>query len=88
MSISIPKAIFLAKVMREVPAHGLNWSPATKQEFAKSIAKGGRKNFAAVSKRLKKKAGDCQTYYYSHFKQTGDYKKMKRAMKRQVKARS
>ena len=50
----------LRRAMQEEPTHGLNWSPATKNLFSKSVAKGGRKNFAAVSKRIKKKAGDCQ----------------------------
>ena len=103
--------------MQSEPAHGLNWSPATKELFSNSIARGGKKNFAAVSMRLKKNAGDCQVrilkrflsdiqisqliyifcapfkqqaYYYSHFKGTSDYRKMKRgaAKKRQMRTRS
>lgn len=80
---------FLAKVMQTEPSHGLNWSPSKKRKFSKGIVvKNGTKNFAVVSKRLSKKAGDCQAYYYSRFKQTSDYKRMKRATKRQVKTRS
>ncbi|KAL7532275.1 hypothetical protein ACHAXR_005492 [Thalassiosira sp. AJA248-18] len=78
----------LEKVMQKKPTHGLNWYPATKKAFSKRIAKGGRKNFEAVSKRLKKTSGDCQAYYYSHFKGTVEYRKMKRALKRQVITRS
>ena len=47
----------LEKVMQGAPSHGLNWSPATKKLFEKKIE---LKNFAAISKRLKRSAGDCQ----------------------------
>ncbi|KAL7535080.1 hypothetical protein ACHAXR_007226 [Thalassiosira sp. AJA248-18] len=59
-----------------------------KESIFKENSQGGRKNFAAVSKRLKKTAGDCQAYYYSHFKGSGEYRKMKRALTRQVITRS
>mmetsp|Transcript_15943 Transcript_15943/g.33684 ORF Transcript_15943/g.33684 Transcript_15943/m.33684 type:complete len:226 (-) Transcript_15943:217-894(-) len=81
----------LAKVMEAEPSNGINWSPANKRVFSTSITK-GTKNFTTVSKRLNKNSGDCQSYYYSHFKQTSDYRKMKRAIRRQerrqVKTRS
>lgn len=51
--------VILEKVMQEAPAHGLNWSPATKKLFEKKIVKAD-KNFAAISKRMRKSAGDCQ----------------------------
>ena len=57
----------LSKVMQAEPAHGLNWSPATKELFSKSIARGGKKNFSALSKRLKKNAGDCQVRILKRF---------------------
>ena len=57
----------LSKVMQAEPAHGLNWSPATKELFSNSIARGGKKNFTAVSKRLKKNAGDCQVRILKRF---------------------
>ncbi|KAL9184130.1 hypothetical protein ACHAXT_002216, partial [Thalassiosira profunda] len=76
----------LEKTMQQEPKHGLNWSPATKRAFSDSIDR--RKDFAAVSKRLKRKAGDCQAYYYSHFKRTAEYRAMKRAGKMQMKTRS
>ena len=69
--------------MKEEPGHGLNWSPGTKQVFSKSMVKGRRKDFAVVSRRLKKLAGDCQAYYYSSFKGTREYSKIKRTLKRQ-----
>ena len=78
----------LDKVMGQDPSHGLNWTPTTKKVFAKSIAKGGDKNFAKISRRLGKTAGNCQAYYYSSFKRTREYSKMKRALRRQVKTRS
>mmetsp|Transcript_19581 Transcript_19581/g.35454 ORF Transcript_19581/g.35454 Transcript_19581/m.35454 type:complete len:174 (-) Transcript_19581:68-589(-) len=31
----------LRRAMEEAPSHGLNWSPATKKVFSKTIAKGG-----------------------------------------------
>ena len=52
----------LEKIMEEEPAHGLNWSAATKKLFSRKIAKED-KDFAAISKRLKRKAGDCQVRY-------------------------
>ncbi len=81
--------------MQEEPAHGMNWSPETKEAFAKEIKKkvgGKKKDFAACARTLNKKAGDCQTYYYSSFKCTQEYSKMKRnlkrALNRQIKTRS
>ena len=75
----------------------MNWSPETKEAFASEIKKKGggtkkKKNFASVARNLNKKAGDCQAYYYSSFKCTQEYAKMKRAMKRaldrQIRTRS
>lgn len=70
----------LGKVMAEEPAHGMNWSPATKKAFSKSISKD--KNFDKISRRLKKTPGNCQAYYYSSFKRTREYAKSKRSLER------
>jgi hypothetical protein len=65
----------------------LDWSEEAKTKFASSIAKTD-KNFPAIARHLNENAGDCQAYYYSKFKRTREYFRMKRAQKRSVKTRS
>ncbi|KAL3823274.1 hypothetical protein ACHAXA_003422 [Cyclostephanos tholiformis] len=74
----------LDKVM--LPRRRLDWSPETRRTFARSITR--EKSFAAISKRTKKTAGDCQAYYYSSFKGTREYSIVKRHQKTNVRTRS
>jgi hypothetical protein len=69
-----------------VPPRRLDWPPETRRAFARSITR--EKDFAGVSKRTKKTAGDCQAYYYSSFKCTREYSVAKRHLKRNVSTRS
>ena len=75
----------LEKVM--IPPRRLDWPQETKRAFARGITR--KKNFAGVSKQMKKTPGDCQAYYYSTFKGTREYSSIvKRHPKRNVRTRS
>ena len=76
----------LDKVMKEEPHHGMHWSPATKKTFSNTMDR--KKDFTTMSKRTSKSTGDCQAYYYSSFKGTKDYLRLKRAQKEQVRVKT
>ena len=71
--------------MKEEPHHGMNWSPATKTLFSTMDMK---KDFRTVAKRLSKSTGECQAYYYSSYKGTKDYLRLKRAQKEMVRVKT
>jgi hypothetical protein len=68
-------------------SHESDWPEEAKTVFSSSITNTD-KNFASLARRLNKKAGDCQEYYYSKFKRTQEYSRMKRALRRTVKTRT
>ena len=76
----------LDKVMNEEPRHGMHWSPATKKLFSNTLDR--KKNFRTVAKRLSKSTGECQAYYYSSFKGTKEYFRLKRAQKEMVRVKT
>ena len=76
----------LDKVMKEEPHHGMNWSPATKTLFSSTTDR--TKDFGTVAKRLSKSTGEVQTHYYSSFKGTKEYLRLKRAQKEMVRVKT
>lgn len=72
--------------MKEEPCHGMHWSPATKKIFSSSMDR--EKDFKTVAKRMSKSTGDCQAYYYSSFKGTKDYTRLKHAQKEKVRVKT
>jgi hypothetical protein len=67
--------------------HDTHWPEEAKALFSSSVTKTD-KNFASIARRLNRTAGECQMYYYSKFKRTRSYLRMKRALLRSVKTRS
>lgn len=79
----------LRQSMEEPPRGGTSWSPAAQDAFARSLAtKRRRKDFAAAAQGTGRTAGECQTYYYSLFKSTAEYKDAKRSAGRRMETRS
>ena len=74
--------------MKEDPCHGMHWSPQTKQIFSNSMDRDRKKDFKTVAKRMSKSTGEVQAYYYSSFKGTKDYLKLKRAQKEKVRVKT
>ena len=76
----------LDKVMNEEPRHGMHWSPTTKKLFSNTLDM--KKDFKTIAKRLSKSTGEVQAYYYSSFKGSKDYLRLKRAQKEMVRVKT
>ena len=73
----------LDKVMKEDP---LMMSPNQKDIFSSSMDR--KKDFKTVAKRMSKSTGEVQAYYYSSFKGSKDYLRLKRAQKEMVRVKT